>query len=91
MKVKPIGSSSEPPQHYSFLCPGCNERHIFNASWSYNSDGNLPTVSPSILVTGGPEPGYRCHSYIEAGRIRFLPDCSHELAGQTVDLPELPE
>lgn len=30
----------------------------------------------------------RCHSYITEGKIQFLSDCSHELAGQTVDLPK---
>lgn len=30
----------------------------------------------------------RCHSFVEDGKIRFLDDCSHELAGQTVELPE---
>ncbi len=30
----------------------------------------------------------QCHSFIEKGKIRFLPDCTHSLAGQTVDLPE---
>lgn len=29
-----------------------------------------------------------CHTFITDGRIQFLSDCSHELAGQTVDLPE---
>lgn len=28
-----------------------------------------------------------CHSFVTDGRIQFLPDCTHELAGQTVDLP----
>lgn len=28
-----------------------------------------------------------CHSFIRAGRIQFLPDCTHELAGKTVPLP----
>lgn len=28
----------------------------------------------------------RCHSFVEDGNIRFLSDCSHELAGQTVAL-----
>lgn len=32
----------------------------------------------------------RCHSFVENGMIRFLSDCTHELAGQTVPLPELP-
>lgn len=30
-----------------------------------------------------------CHSFVVDGRIQFLSDCSHSLAGQTVDLPEL--
>ena len=32
---------------------------------------------------------YRCHSFITDGRIQFLGDCTHALAGQTVDLPEI--
>lgn len=31
----------------------------------------------------------RCHSFVEDGRIRFLSDCGHALAGQTVPLPEI--
>jgi hypothetical protein len=30
-----------------------------------------------------------CHSYISNGQIQFLPDCTHSLAGQTVELPEV--
>jgi len=30
-----------------------------------------------------------CHSFINSGRIQFLSDCTHSLANQTVDLPEL--
>lgn len=29
-----------------------------------------------------------CHSFVRDGRIEFLTDCTHALAGQTVDLPE---
>ncbi|WP_019573378.1 DUF6527 family protein [Curvibacter lanceolatus] len=32
----------------------------------------------------------RCHSFVTDGRIQFLSDCTHELAGQTVDLPPWP-
>lgn len=28
-----------------------------------------------------------CHSFVRDGRIEFLGDCTHELAGQTVDVP----
>ncbi len=32
---------------------------------------------------------YLCHSFVRDGRIVFLGDCSHALAGKTVDLPEV--
>lgn len=31
-----------------------------------------------------------CHSFVTDGRIQFLSDCTHALAGQTVDLPDAP-
>ena len=31
-----------------------------------------------------------CHSFVTDGRIQFLDDCTHALAGQTVDLPPWP-
>lgn len=31
-----------------------------------------------------------CHSFVTEGRIQFLGDCTHALAGQTVDLPDWP-
>ena len=33
----------------------------------------------------------RCHSFVRDGGIQFLTDCEHGLAGQTVDLPAMPE
>lgn len=29
-----------------------------------------------------------CHSFVTDGRIQFLGDCTHGLAGQTVELPD---
>lgn len=29
-----------------------------------------------------------CHSFVRDGRIEFLGDCTHELAGQTVEIPD---
>lgn len=31
-----------------------------------------------------------CHSFVRAGRIEFLSDCTHAMAGQTVPLPPWP-
>ncbi|MFN4360536.1 MAG: DUF6527 family protein [Hylemonella sp.] len=67
--------------------------------WGYNENPNKPTFTPSVLVRTGravdpafvPEPGDPpevCHSFVTNGRIQFLNDCTHGLAGQTVDLPE---
>jgi hypothetical protein len=32
-----------------------------------------------------------CHSFVTDGKIQFLADCTHALAGQTVDLPDWTE
>jgi hypothetical protein len=40
-----------------------------------------------------PDLGFRCrqcHFFVTHGRILYLSDCSHALAGQTVDLPDFP-
>lgn len=85
-------------EFYLFKCPGCNDSHVvyvkgFDISWSFNGDLDNPIVSPSLLLwhNGYPKeniPPYRCHSFIKAGKIQFLNDCTHELKGQTVELPE---
>jgi hypothetical protein len=59
--------------------------HQVNDEWTFNGDFVSPTFSPSILVTGGEN--IRCHSFVEEGKIRFLDDCNHALAGKTVQLP----
>lgn len=33
---------------------------------------------------------FRCHSFVENGHMRFLSDCTHELANQTVPIPHWP-
>ncbi len=80
--------------------PGVGPRWVF-----MNNDVDRPTFVPSILVTGDlpltpdeqamqppPVPRARCcHSQIRQGRITYYPDCTHELAGQTVNLPEWTE
>lgn len=39
---------------------------------------------------GNPLP-YCCHYILTAGKLAFCVDCTHDLKGQTVDLPELPD
>lgn len=76
-------------------------KNSFGASWSFNGNTAAPTFSPSFLQRVGPFPPdcnpanlnsdrlLICHSFIRDGRIQFLGDCTHKLAGQTVELPDL--
>jgi hypothetical protein len=77
-----------------FQCPGCNAPHGIpvdgSRGWQWNGSLDKPTVTPSILVnvSGGNPTVPICHSFIIEGQIQFLNDCTHKLAGKTVDLPE---
>lgn len=77
-----------------FKCPGCKYPHLLHVdsgpspAWTWNGSLTRPTLTPSIL--GDSLPRGRCHSFVRDGRIQFLADCQHELAGKTVDLPEIP-
>jgi hypothetical protein len=88
MKISPI---SNPSIHtHLFFCPGCKQGHGFSVPpHTYNNDPDKPTVRASLLVGGNGGAKYRCHSYITDGKIQFLDDCTHDLKGQTVELPEL--
>lgn len=93
-KIKKI-PSSETQSSFYFYCPGCDEIHAFNETWTFNNNYDKPTISPSLLVTGFHEKygkrNYRCHSFIKDGQIQFLADCTHGLKGQTVEIPEYEE
>lgn len=69
-------------------------------AWQWNGSIDSPTLSPSILRKCGPwgdesvlpedfDPKTRmsiCHSFVKEGKIQFLSDCTHHMAGQTVEL-----
>jgi hypothetical protein len=46
-------------------------------------EGDALTAPANITMTP------RCHTFVRDGRIEFLGDCTHELAGQTVDMEAL--
>jgi hypothetical protein len=85
---------------YSFHCPGCDEEHAIPVKphehgWDWNGSVDTPSFAPSILRTSKDgDKAFQlitvCHSYVRDGRIHFIGDCTHALAGQTVDLPEVP-
>lgn len=73
--------------YWTFMCPGCKSLHMFDSRWTFNGDVERPTFQPSLMTLGPP----RCHSFVTDGKIQFLADCDHELAGTTVDLEEVEE
>lgn len=72
---------------------------ITGPRWTFNGNYDRPTLSPSILARGALIPRQEppgdwdgnavCHSFVTDGRIQFLGDCTHALAGQTVELADI--
>lgn len=100
MKLKRIPHTDGSTYGYAFECLGCKETHVVPTSghcaWSFNGSEEAPTFSPSILVYPRDfldgtvvRQTPRCHSFVRDGRIEYLGDCTHALAGQTVELPEI--
>jgi len=57
--------------------------------WEFNGDVDKPTFSPSILVRHHEWTVEKvCHSFVRDGKIEFLNDCTHELAGKTVPMED---
>jgi hypothetical protein len=78
--------------YFMFYCAGCEMHHAFNSTWTFNGDLENPTISPSLLVrwTHGEAHEKRvCHSFIRDGKIEYLSDCTHEFAGQTLELEDV--
>jgi len=82
---------------WGFTCPGCGHGHSFRVNgdatrpqWKWNGSLDKPTFTPSLLCNQH-HPESRCHSFVTDGRIQFLADCWHSLAGQTVELPDWDE
>lgn len=100
MKAMPASDNGVVRGHM-IHCPACKCGHLFNnaehptkggASWTFNGNTEKPTFTPSMLITWeNPWRGSKdvCHSYVTDGKIQFLPDCTHALAGQTVDLEDV--
>jgi len=82
--------------------PGDVDRPTFQPSILVRSGHHASHYKPgqpcwcSYYAENPPAPGERrfecsiCHSFVTDGRIQFLSDCTHKLAGQTVDIPEFP-
>lgn len=85
-----------------FICPGCASAGVGTGlhmlpvnsetktpSWEWDENLDAPTLSPSILTRYGTD--LVCHSFLKNGIFEFLSDCTHDLAGQSVPMVDLPE
>ncbi len=78
------------------FCPACKCAHSVPLSgpvkWEWNGSVDAPTIRPSLLIRNpipfGPDPDRICHVVITDGKILFCADCTHELAGQTLELED---
>ena len=80
-------------QGYIITSPATGQNILFDSRWRFNGDFEKPTFSPSMLMTydghENPETGHvRDHFFVRDGKIQYLSDCNHNMAGKTVDMIE---
>ena len=99
MKIERAGDNT-----WKFWCPGCDSAHVVSDAWQVDTETativpsvlvhstkhlidpelNGAALTAPANITTSPQ----CHSFITAGQIQFLGDSTHELSGQTVELPD---
>ena len=87
---RPTGCCVRGISSLSIFCPACKEVHHIRLkestrirpSWDWDHNLENPTLSPDIKIK-------ECHFKITNGFIEYLPDCNHEYAGQTLELPDI--
>ena len=58
--------------------------------WDFHGEMERPTFHPSIQTSWEANGvAHVCHSYMRGGRIEYLPDCTHQLAGQVRELVDV--
>lgn len=95
-KICRVAQNSPDDPEFMFDCPACGMPHWFKTTgsrpkWTWNGDFENPTVQPSLNVTWEQHGVQkRCHFYIQNGKIKFLGDCTHSMAKQTIPLADIP-
>lgn len=77
-------------KHLLWHCAGCGIMHavpvvgLSGPVWHWNGSLDAPTLAPSVMNKG--RLGVTCHIFMRAGVVEFLSDCSHDKAGQSLQL-----
>src|SRR5882672_1260341 len=103
-KAEIIDCGPENEHIFLFYCPGCKSPHTIpygrssKPVWKFDEDYDCPTFDPSLRMyyTKENEAGAKvevttCHLHVKKGVIEYCGDCQHELSGQKVPLPDLPD
>lgn len=66
------------------------DKPTFSPSVLVKGTKNISDKEAKRILSGEQiEPlNFVCHSFVHDGKIQFLGDCTHALAGKTVDLPD---
>jgi len=104
MKAELIEIRGETPHtRITWYCPGCGCHHGVPTppdirAWQWNGSLGSPSLRPSVLIRyNGPDAGSPgspmavCHCFVTNGKIEFLSDCTHPLAGTTVEMKDIDE
>ena len=87
MKVVELDLGSK---KYVTTSPATGQYIVFDERWDFNGDFEKPTFRPSMLMqypAENPETGHvREHFFVTDGKIQYLSDCHHSLAGKTVEM-----
>lgn len=83
------------PGCYQHWCPGCGEPHrieigaraVDGRRIGFDGDILRPTFEPEMLVEDGAR---LCRYLLRGGQLHFAADCTHQLAGRRVELPDFP-
>lgn len=65
----------------------------FAAHYDAQKTGCWCTYDEELRAAGEEPSGFKCrvcHTFITDGMVQFLSDCTHQFAGQTLPLPDLP-
>lgn len=90
-KVKAVKNQNEEHAGWLIWSPGDEQHILFDERWNFNGDFENPTFTPSMLVNANMPGHIRSHFYVTNGKIQYLDDCDHKLAGQTVEMVDLDE
>jgi len=98
MKTRQVLDTNGDLYGWEIRCPACDEPHIFHTGraprprWEFDGNMEKPTFTPSLkLHHDGNEhmKPFCCHTNVINGMIQYHGDCTHAMAGQTIELPEL--